>query len=828
MSMRRRLSKGPKFFGLFFTALFSAASFNSTAAEVTAGAVQDWGSGFIASYTITVEDTDTLSGILSNWQIDVQQPESVDISRAWAGGYNGGLDTFSSGSTFTISNENQGFKPDLFAGSQFTINVLGSKPSGLSLEEIGLTVAFSSLDEPPEPVAEVVTNADAISVQDWYNPAHGGGFNVTFECALAATTVSNVDIQLNYLGNGVVQRTSLQGYLGASTQVVSDGNTTVISSSDVPSQTGTVRFQVGVNGAGYSASDFAISCTSGDGIADTEETEPACEAVVYYQDADGDGFTTSETTEACTQPAGFIAQPSDALDCDDGNADAFEVLTFFGDRDGDGFTSGSTSSCGLPVGYVEDRSLMEDCNDNSAGINPNETEIADDGIDQNCDGVDLETLRLCTIGDAIVETVLPQQECDALVSFYDSTDGANWNNNTSWNTPTDPCDWFGVSCSATNVTNLVLERNNLIGSIPAELGNLSNLEELDLRRNILTGSIPVELGNLSNLQILRITAVTFVEIGLIGSIPAEFGNLSNLHTLDLGTNNLTGPIPTEIGNLHSLQYLFLSTNDLSGSIPATLGDLSNLKEVFIVGNDLSGSIPATLGNLNDLEQISLRFNELSGSIPATLGNLSNLIEVDFSFNDLSGSIPAELGNLSNLIEVDFASNDLSGSIPAELGNLSNLELIDLHLNDLSGSIPAELGNLSNLDDLDLAFNALSGSIPAELGNLSNLDDLELGFNELSGSIPADLGNLSNLRILRLDSNALSGSIPAELGNLENLQILDLSRNQLSGDLSPLGSLSDTIRSSRFDIFDNGCFTSADLTTAAFLDMVAPGWDLGCL
>ena len=133
MSMRRRLSKGPKFFGLFFTALFSAASFNSTAAEVTAGAVQDWGSGFIASYTITVEDTDTLSGILSNWQIDVQQPESVDISRAWAGGYNGGLDTFSSGSTFTISNENQGFRPDLFSGSQFNINVQGSKPSGFRL-----------------------------------------------------------------------------------------------------------------------------------------------------------------------------------------------------------------------------------------------------------------------------------------------------------------------------------------------------------------------------------------------------------------------------------------------------------------------------------------------------------------------------------------------------------------------------------------------------------------------------------------------------------------------------------------------------------------------
>ena len=131
--LSKRLFRGPKFTGLFFTALFSAAAFNSTAAEVTAGAVQDWGSGFNASYTITIEGTDTLNGILSNWQIDVQKPESVNITNAWASGYNGGLDTFSSGSTFTISNENQGFRPDLFSGSQFNINVQGSKPSGFRL-----------------------------------------------------------------------------------------------------------------------------------------------------------------------------------------------------------------------------------------------------------------------------------------------------------------------------------------------------------------------------------------------------------------------------------------------------------------------------------------------------------------------------------------------------------------------------------------------------------------------------------------------------------------------------------------------------------------------
>jgi len=63
---------------------------------------------------------------------------------------------------------------------------------------------------------------------------------------------------------------------------------------------------------------------------------------------------------------------------------------------------------------------------------------------------------------------------------------------------------------------------------------------------------------------------------LTGSIPAEICNLTNFTYLRLYNNQLTGSIPSEIGNLTNLTLLRLEDNQLTGEIPESICDL-NLK-----------------------------------------------------------------------------------------------------------------------------------------------------------------------------------------------------------------------------------------------------------
>ena len=144
--------------------------------------------------------------------------------------------------------------------------------------------------------------------------------------------------------------------------------------------------------------------------------------------------------------------------------------------------------------------------------------------------------------------------------------------------------------------------------------------------------------------------------GLSGTIPPQLGDISQLKELYLGGNSISGTIPSETGKLSQLErlslhgwattrctatrcfateYLYLGSNHLSGTIPARLGDISGLGELRLYNNRLSGTIPADTGKLSQLTWLYLYNNRLSGTVPAQLGDISGLSELDMSDNQLA-------------------------------------------------------------------------------------------------------------------------------------------------------------------------------------------------
>ena len=256
--------------------------------------------------------------------------------------------------------------------------------------------------------------------------------------------------------------------------------------------------------------------------------------------------------------------------------------------------------------------------------------------------------------DCTTVNQIPQAECEALLTLYNSTNGASWTNKTNWLVINTPCDWFGITCSGGSVIGVGLSQNQLTGNIPSALSNLTNLDDLHLDDNQLSGIIPSELGSLTHLQWISLASNQ-----LSGNIPAEMGNITSLVSILLGNNQLSGSIPPEIGNLTNLTQLSLNYNQLTGNIPHELGNLTELKGFYIWGNQISGSIPSEIGNLTKLESLSMAANQLSGNIPEELGNLARLKYVYLHYNhQLNDSLPHSLTNLINLEWFYFDNTNL--------------------------------------------------------------------------------------------------------------------------------------------------------------------------
>lgn len=211
---------------------------------------------------------------------------------------------------------------------------------------------------------------------------------------------------------------------------------------------------------------------------------------------------------------------------------------------------------------------------------------------------------------------------EALVALYTQCGGSSWTHKLNWLASTHPCDqdhvWYGVTCNTA----------------------ASDITELDLLSNSLIGSLPTQLG-------------------LLTEMTANF---------QLSANSLTGSVPTEIGLLTKLtEGLYLWGNSFTGNLPSELGQLTALTRSLSVNfNQFSGLLPSQLGKLTNLElELRGKSNQFSGSFPSELGLLTKLVNTfDFSHNLFCGDVPPEILTLESQVcwrrnWIEFVNRHLS-------------------------------------------------------------------------------------------------------------------------------------------------------------------------
>lgn len=246
----------------------------------------------------------------------------------------------------------------------------------------------------------------------------------------------------------------------------------------------------------------------------------------------------------------------------------------------------------------------------------------------------------------------------ALIALFNATDGSNWNTNTNWNTAAVADTWHGVTVTGGSVTRIVLENNNLNGTLPAEIGNFPNLQQLHLGNNQISGSLPSALGNLTSISSLRVNGNS-----ITGSLPASLGNLVNLAYFYIHNNQISGAIPPEMGNCTAMYWVLMGSNQLAGPLPPELENWTNCWALQLGSNQITGAIPPEWGNMANMEQLNLGNNQMTGAIPSELGNLSLLTHLYISNNQFTGAIPASFTALNDLYQLHVSNNQLSGTIP---------------------------------------------------------------------------------------------------------------------------------------------------------------------
>ena len=312
----------------------------------------------------------------------------------------------------------------------------------------------------------------------------------------------------------------------------------------------------------------------------------------------------------------------------------------------------------------------------------------------------LPSLILRSHYDTLVVKTVVESDSLALIALYDSTDGGRWTR--KWDLRKPVSEWAGIRIQKARVRSVMLADNNLVGSIPSEIGDLE-LDTFEVQNNKIDGlHLPAFLPN------YRLD---------VGDNQLDFGDLEpHLAAFDSSAlylpqelvragayyeRNLSGELKLEVdvaGTGNRYQWYFKNAA-ISGATTDSL-DLTNIQ--FADTGDyfcrITSSVVPDLVlesgrdrlEITKLELDSLALIALHRATDGT--NWKTKWDLNQRLTTWHGITVAH-GRVS---KIDLASNGLTGYLPSKIHALDAVRGFNL-----SGN---QLDSLSDLTDLNRIVN----------------------------------------------------------------------------------------------------------------------------
>lgn len=293
------------------------------------------------------------------------------------------------------------------------------------------------------------------------------------------------------------------------------------------------------------------------------------------------------------------------------------------------------------------------------------------------------------------------------------------------------------------------------GSIPENLGKLTQLETLTIDGLTKPCALPESIGQLKKLKYLLIMSdsdfvlpESFAELRAIEDLniraegwqlPSKFYQLSKLKQLDF-TNCRFTTVPPEMAQMTEVGTVIFGspeTRDYAQILPI-VAQMPNLRTLEMNVNP----VPKEIGLCKNIEELIIWTgvgSETPLQLPDELFGLTQLHTLLLSMNYFE-KIPDAIGNLKNLKKLVFVESNFE-SLPNSVGELSNLEFLNISENPSLKTLPESLGKLTQLKELYLNDNPQLTALPECLKNLTNLTSVRLSNRDTIKHVPENWNHL---------------------------------------------------------------------------------------